>query len=1287
MEDITIGNGDVLIAAITSCTNTSNPGVLLAAGLLAKKAVEAGLRVKPHIKTSLAPGSRIVTEYLTQAGLMPYLEKLGFALAGYGCTTCIGNSGDLTTEINEAITKSDLICAAVLSGNRNFEARIHPNIKANFLASPPLVVAYAIAGTVLRDLMTEPVGKGHGGKDVWLGDIWPTSDEIYKLMKFAMNGKAFRENYAKVKTEPGALWQDIHGVSGETYTWPKSTYIARAAVLPGLLAGAGCRRPAEVSVRNARIMALFGDSITTDHISPAGSIKESSPAGQWLLANGVKKPDFNSYGARRGNHEVMMRGTFANVRIKNLMIPAGPDGSREEGGVTLYRDDGGRAEKMFIYDAAMKYIGAGPAHGDLRRRGIRHRLVARLGRQGHAAAGHQGRDRQELRANPPQQPGGHGRAAAAVQGQRHLADAALDRRGADRRHPRPDAAAAKRRNAGGDASRRQPPGAHPDAAHRYAHRGGLLPQRRHPAVRIEAAAGGLSDGWAESSEQEFRRPPDAPTIRGQIHSTYAGIPAFYPVATTLLRNPSGAPDDLLLKVTPPRVPRNQVARPRLQADHEQLRDHSLILVQAPAGFGKTSLLAQWRREHLAQGRVVAWMSGQPQDGVPRFVQSLALAVRTGAGRPTFGHTLLEAVTPAGLEGVTVWLADVARLALDIVLFVDEADRLPESTRIALAYLLRNAPPNLRVVVAARADCQLGIDDLVAYGNCIIVGPSRLRFRLDETIELIRGRFGSKVDRDAAARLQDLTEGWPLGLQLALTVMTAGSDPQAEISTIVAQGGALRDQFVNVLLVNLNPADVMFLTRISILDMLHPQLCRIVVEEADAGERLARLARDTPVFSAGEASDWLRMHMLARDELRRRFALLPSDEQARLHARCAEGLASRGMVEAAARHAFAAGQHELAYDLAERSLYESLTRGGQDNVLDWLERLPAAELDRRPRLLLAAAWSLALSERHEQADHLIERLLNQPDADAALRCECALIQSGAALYADDPDRSAALHEPWAQNPPLRDPLLLQVHANRSALRTLLGGEPALARLRQQQAPRSDDSPAAGYLVLWGDFILGLSYLWEGQVLLAENLLRPTLARADNDIGRRSPFACMVAAVLAAATWERNEPDEAGALLANRLDVLERSGLAEMVLVGYQTMARIAGAEGAEHRALELLGAMDAVGVTRGLPRLRIASLSDQVRLHARRFRAETCRELCAQIDARLAEAEALHGRDLAPQRDAVARGGAGVLGHRSPGVAPCRRDPGACRCHGAGGKARPPAYRAAGPASLGAGPLR
>jgi LuxR family maltose regulon positive regulatory protein len=662
-----------------------------------------------------------------------------------------------------------------------------------------------------------------------------------------------------------------------------------------------------------------------------------------------------------------------------------------------------------------------------------------------------------------------------------------------------------------------------------------------------------------------------------------------------------------------------VARPRLQSDAEPFRDHPVIVVQASAGFGKTSLLAQWRREHLARGSVVAWLSAQMQDDVPRFVQSLALAVRAGAGRPTFGHALIESAPAMGLEGVTAWLAEVAQTALDIVLIVDEADRLPATTLDALAYLLHNAPSNLRAVVAARADHRIDIDDLVAYDSAIVVGPALLRFRLDETIELARARFGTRVDRDAAARLHELTEGWPLGLQLALSVMAAGGDPQAEVSSMAARGSTLRDQFLHLLLANLDPTDLAFLTRIAILDPLHPELCRRLVPEADAIERLTRLARDTPVFAAGEASDWLRMHSLARDALRRRFAQLPKDEQAVLHARAADGLAALGLFEAAARHAFDAGQREAAYDLAERSLYESLmTRGHQGAVLEWLARLPAAEVNRRPRLLLSAAWSLAVSERHEEANRYIERILSLPDIDAALRCECALIQSGAAVYADDPDRFAALHDPWAHEPPFEDPLLLQLHANRSAFRTLLDGEPALARLRQQQAPRGERGAAHGYLDRWGDFIVGLAYLWEGQVLLASKLLHPTLAHAEGDLGRRSAFTCMLAALLAAAMWERNEPDEAAGLLANRLDVLEHSALPEAVLLGFRTMARIAIAEGAEHRALELLGALDAVGVARHLPRLRIVSLADQVRLHARRFRPETCRDLCARIDALLAD---------------------------------------------------------------------
>jgi aconitate hydratase len=354
-DGVALRNGDVLIAAITSCTNTSNPNVMLAAGLLAKKAVEAGLTVAPHIKTSLSPGSRIVTDYLEAAGLLPYLEKLGFVVTSYGCSTCIGNSGDLTAELNEAIVDNDVVAAAVLSGNRNFEARIHPNIRANFLASPPLVVAYAIAGTVLKDLMTEPVGKGKGGRDIYIGDIWPNSQEVNQLVaKFAMNPGKYKGNYANVQAAPGKLWQQIKGIAqGDVYNWPKSTYIAE----PPFFSDFDMQpKAADSAISGARALGVFGDSITTDHISPAGSIKESSPAGKWLIENGVLKADFNSYGSRRGNHEVMMRGTFANVRIKNLMIPPKEDGSRVEGGLTIHQPSG---EQMSIYDAAMKYIGDG----------------------------------------------------------------------------------------------------------------------------------------------------------------------------------------------------------------------------------------------------------------------------------------------------------------------------------------------------------------------------------------------------------------------------------------------------------------------------------------------------------------------------------------------------------------------------------------------------------------------------------------------------------------------------------------------------------------------------------------------------------------------------------------------------------------------------------------------------------------------------------------------------------------------------------------------------------------
>ncbi len=347
-QDVDLGHGDVLIAAITSCTNTSNPGVLLAAGLLARKAVERGLSVKTHVKTSLAPGSRVVTEYLRSAGLLPYLEKLGFGLVAYGCTTCIGNSGPLDPQLEETIVRNDVVAAAVLSGNRNFEARIHTNIKANFLMSPPLVVAFAIAGKVNIDMSKEPLSLGKDGHPVYLKDIWPSQEEVAAVMRYAADPATYRRLYSDF-TKDYPLWNCIPAAAGQVYTWGRSTYIAEPPFFAKFK-----MQPGETSdVLGARALAIFGDSVTTDHISPAGSIKPASPAGIYLQENGVSVIDFNSYGSRRGNHEVMMRGSFANVRIKNLMVPPKVDGTRVEGGVTLFQPDG---ESMSIYDAAMKYI-------------------------------------------------------------------------------------------------------------------------------------------------------------------------------------------------------------------------------------------------------------------------------------------------------------------------------------------------------------------------------------------------------------------------------------------------------------------------------------------------------------------------------------------------------------------------------------------------------------------------------------------------------------------------------------------------------------------------------------------------------------------------------------------------------------------------------------------------------------------------------------------------------------------------------------------------------------------
>ena len=337
-----LGDGSVAIAAITSCTNTSNPMLMVAAGLLAKKAVERGMQTKPWVKTSLAPGSRVVRDYLDRAGLTQYLDALRFNLVGYGCTTCIGNSGPLPEEVSDEITRRDLSVAAVLSGNRNFEARIHPQVRANYLASPPLVVAFALVGSVTSDLTTEPVGNDGDGNPVMLDEIWPTAEEVAEAVRGALSASLFEDQYGRI-FDGDDRWRNLPVPSGELFHWDTaSTYVREATFF---------ERPPDLSdIVDARVLALLGDSVTTDHISPAGSIPSSTPAGRYLIEHGVEPRDFNSYGARRGNHEVMVRGTFANIRLRNRIVEG------VEGGFTRHFPDG---EQLSIYDASMRYQAEG----------------------------------------------------------------------------------------------------------------------------------------------------------------------------------------------------------------------------------------------------------------------------------------------------------------------------------------------------------------------------------------------------------------------------------------------------------------------------------------------------------------------------------------------------------------------------------------------------------------------------------------------------------------------------------------------------------------------------------------------------------------------------------------------------------------------------------------------------------------------------------------------------------------------------------------------------------------
>lgn len=671
--------------------------------------------------------------------------------------------------------------------------------------------------------------------------------------------------------------------------------------------------------------------------------------------------------------------------------------------------------------------------------------------------------------------------------------------------------------------------------------------------------------------------------------------------------------ELVLKSTPPRLQKSAELRVRLSLDGLAIGDQLVMLVQAPAGFGKTQLLAQWRREWLLRGGLVIWLALDQYDDPLRFAQGLSVAKVRGCG--SIAGTRLGVLRghTAEFDAMTSWLAEVADLGSETLLILDDAHALPTATvHQALTYLLRNAPTNLHVAIASRTRLALPMSELLAHGLCAQVSVEDLRFTLDETLALLNARFGQqRLSLASAARLQEITEGWPLGLQLVISAIERSSDLQAAIANLTASGGNIPAYFIDAL----SAEQVDFLVRIVLFDRVHPELCQVLLDDSQAAERLHELAASTPILIAGLDSDWLRIHPLAYELLRSRFAQLPESVRHELHQRAAAWLSERGLNEEAARQALLAGNTEQAFALIESCLYEIMLQGQPLRVLEWIEQFPQGEVEQRPRLRLAVAWSLAMSERTTEAIRLAEQIGVGPDLSDDDRYEADAIVITAGYYSDQWDMVERVIQPWLARAPGSVKLRAMLENQRARL--VIGqGHPDWARHYCQHAPNFDWVIGMDVLKGHREWIFGFSYWWEGQMRLAEQVLRASLAQADRDIGWRSGVAMQLSTVYACVLLERDAIAEAATVLANRMDVLVRLAAPEAIVQGYLASARLAAIQGQPHRAQDLLEELCILGQTRGFPRLSICSLAEQIRLHALRGHAETCQKLWQQLDEQL-----------------------------------------------------------------------
>ena len=673
-----------------------------------------------------------------------------------------------------------------------------------------------------------------------------------------------------------------------------------------------------------------------------------------------------------------------------------------------------------------------------------------------------------------------------------------------------------------------------------------------------------------------------------------------------------------LKTTPPRPGRTAAARKRLEHRWAESNDRSAIIVTAPQGFGKTTLLAQWRRNWLERGAYVAWASLDAQDDRTRFVDLLLFALRAAIGRDTFAIGATQSVLQANreLDALTTLLAEVSLLATPTVVILDDAHRMPQATmRELLAYLLNNAPPNLQFVVGSRRPLEVPLTDLMAVGRVATLDARDLRLALDESLEILRGRFGARMSLDDAVRLHELTEGWPLGLQLAASAIERATDLHEVIGQLSARRGDLHRFFFESLLAHLPPAEAAFFVRVSILEVLHADLCLAVTGDVEAGRYLERVADESPLASEGEGREWMRLHAMARDFLLGQFDKLPAEERRACYERAAAWYADHGQLQDAARHALAAGDDALAVSHASRCLRDIAREGRLAEARDWIRRLTPQALSRDVHLQLTVAWITAVGDSPADAPSIVDQARSHPQFDEKCRFEAALITASSGTFGDRPGAIAdALHD-WDRAPPDAPALNRAALANNQAHLAMLQGD--TERARQLLAPHLGSvsrEPTKRLPLAFGDMMVGLSHLREGNPARAIAVLRPRLELAEHDIGRRSAVAAILAGPLAAALFLHGESEQALETMADRLDVIERVGVPDGMILAYRTLAEIALRRGEEPRALEILVALRDLGVTRNLPRLSLASLAEQVRLHAMRGRAQTAAELLAQLDA-------------------------------------------------------------------------